>query len=455
MGGQGGIAMADICLGCLSPHAPLLIPEVGQEDLEKVRATREAMEEMGRWLWEAAPETVVVISPHGTVFYDAVGIMTEKRLEGDFGSFGYRGIKLAYDNDLELMEAIVRNMAADGLKTQQIDKERARRLGVPGVLDYGTLVPLYYLEGDFRLVSMSMALLSYGELYRCGKAIRAAAREVGRRVAVIASGDLSHRLIEGAPAGYDPMGAKFDQLLLERIADWDVEGILAMDRELVERAGECGLRPVTMLLGAMDGLDVIPKVISYEGPFGVGYGVAVMAPIGLGLERVADEELPGMLARRAVAEYLTRGRVIDPPKVLPAFMKGRAGTFVTITKGNHLRGCIGTIESTKGNIAEEIIANAIQAAMEDPRFPPVGVGELAELSFSVDILSPLEPVAELSQLDPKQYGILVRRGRRAGLLLPDIEGINTVDEQLRIAKQKAGIGPEEQVEVLRFRVDRY
>ncbi|NLN15917.1 MAG: AmmeMemoRadiSam system protein A [Firmicutes bacterium] len=447
--------MADICLGCLSPHAPLLIPDVGGADIRKVRATRAAMEEMGRWVWEAKPQTVVVISPHATVFYDAVGIMTEKRLEGDFGSFGYKRIRLAYDNDLELVDAIERHITADGLKVERIDKERARRFGVPGALDYGTLVPLYYLEGDFRLVAMSMALLSYQELYRCGRAIRAAARQVGRRVAVIASGDLSHRLIEGAPAGYDPMGAKFDRLLLERIEGWDVEGILAMDPQLVERAGECGLRPVTMLLGAMDGLDVMAKVISYEGPFGVGYGVVVIAPIGLGQERVAYEELPGVLARRAVAEYLLHGRVIDPPKVLPDFMKGRAGAFVTIYSGKHLRGCIGTIEGTRKTIAEEIIANAIQAATEDPRFPPVGVGELASLSFSVDILSPLEPVTELGQLDPKQYGILVRRGRRAGLLLPDIEGINTVDDQLRIAKQKAGIGPDEQVEVLRFRVDRY
>ena len=452
---QEGSAMADICLGYLSPHAPLLIPEVGREDTKRVQATRAAMEEMGRRVREAMPQTVVVISPHGTVFYDAVGIMTEKRLEGDFGSFGQKGIRLTYHNDLELVEAIQRNMAADGLKSQGIDNRRARELGVPGALDYGTLVPLYYLQGDFRLVSMSMGLLSYLELFRCGRAIRAAAREVGRRAAIIASGDLSHRLIEGAPAGYDPWGARFDKLLLEQIEAWDVGGILAMDPELVERAGECGLRPVTMLLGAMDGLDVRPSVVSYEGPFGVGYGVAVITPIGLGKSRLADEELPAMLARRAVVEYLTHGQVIDPPEVLPSFMKGRAGAFVTIKKGKHLRGCIGTIEGTKETIAEEIIANAIQAATEDPRFPSVGLEELDDLSFSVDILSPLEPVAELGKLDPKQYGILVRRGRRAGLLLPDIEGINTVDEQIRIAKQKAGIGPDEQVEVQRFRVDRY
>ena len=133
-------------LSVASPHAPLLIPDVGGADIRKVRATRAAMEEMGRWVWEAKPQTVVVISPHATVFYDAVGIMTEKRLEGDFGSFGYKRIRLAYDNDLELVDAIERHITADGLKVERIDKERARRLESQGAR-LRTPVPLYYLEG--------------------------------------------------------------------------------------------------------------------------------------------------------------------------------------------------------------------------------------------------------------------------------------------------------------------
>ncbi len=161
------------------------------------------------------------------------------------------------------------------------------------------------------------------------------------------------------------------------------------------------------------------------------------------------------LARQAIQEYIRHGRIITPPQVLTQEMAQRAGTFVSLKKGGQLRGCIGTFMPTKTNVAEEIIRNAIAAATEDPRFPPVREEELDELEVSVDVLSPPEPVQDLSQLDPKQYGVIVVKGPRKGLLLPDLEGVDTVEEQLRIAKMKAGILPEEDCEVYRFKVRRY
>lgn len=161
------------------------------------------------------------------------------------------------------------------------------------------------------------------------------------------------------------------------------------------------------------------------------------------------------LARDAIEAYVRDRRVIAPPQELTEEMKERAGAFVSIKKHGQLRGCIGTFLPTKTNLAEEVIRNAIAAATEDPRFPPVREDELKDLEVSVDVLSAPEPVNDLSELDPKKYGVIVVKGPRKGLLLPDLEGVDTVEEQLRIAKLKAGILPDEDCEIYRFNVRRY
>jgi AmmeMemoRadiSam system protein A len=170
---------------------------------------------------------------------------------------------------------------------------------------------------------------------------------------------------------------------------------------------------------------------------------------------MADRDPYVELAREAIEEYVLRRRVISPPPWLPAELrKRRAGAFVTLKKRGELRGCIGTYLPTEPSLAEEIIKNAIHSATQDPRFPPVRPEELPELSVSVDILSPPEPASE-DELDPKVYGVIVESGWRRGLLLPDLEGVDTVEEQLRIAKLKAGIDPGEPVRIWRFTVERH
>jgi len=160
------------------------------------------------------------------------------------------------------------------------------------------------------------------------------------------------------------------------------------------------------------------------------------------------------LAKEAVEKYV-QGKEIARPKALTPEMKERAGVFVSIKKRGILRGCIGTFEPTKPNVAEEIIFNAISSATRDPRFPSVTPNELPELTYSVDILTKPEPVASKSELDPKKYGVLVEYQGKRGLLLPDLEGVNTVDQQIEIACAKAGISPDDPVKLYRFQVRRY
>jgi hypothetical protein len=160
------------------------------------------------------------------------------------------------------------------------------------------------------------------------------------------------------------------------------------------------------------------------------------------------------LARRAVESYVKSRDVISPGELAPE-MRERAGVFVSLKKHGQLRGCIGTFEPTQPSVAEEIIHNAISSATGDPRFSPVGLSELDNIDYSVDILTHPEPVEDKSQLDAKKYGVIVAAGRRRGLLLPDLEGVESVDMQISICRQKAGIMPAEPVKLYRFEVRRY
>ena len=161
------------------------------------------------------------------------------------------------------------------------------------------------------------------------------------------------------------------------------------------------------------------------------------------------------LARKAIGAYINEGRRISPPPELPAELKETAGVFVSLHKKEELMGCIGTFLPTKPSIAEEIISNAIESSTKDPRFVPVKKDELAELEISVDVLTKPEPVSNIDELDPKKYGIIVHSGGRRGLLLPDLEGVDTPEKQIAICRRKAWIGDDEPIEIQKFRVKRY
>jgi len=160
------------------------------------------------------------------------------------------------------------------------------------------------------------------------------------------------------------------------------------------------------------------------------------------------------LAKRSVESYVRKGKVVQVKRLTPE-MKPKAGVFVSIHKGGELRGCIGTIEPQRNNVAEEIIANAINSARRDPRFYPVTSDELGELEYSVDVLTEPRPVRSRKQLDARRYGVIVEARGRRGLLLPDLEGVESAEEQIGICRQKAGIAPDEPAKLYRFEVKRY
>lgn len=172
-------------------------------------------------------------------------------------------------------------------------------------------------------------------------------------------------------------------------------------------------------------------------------------------ENRKEKSIYTQIARKALEDKVKKDAPPEPFEDLPPDLQKPGAAFVSLKKDGQLRGCIGTLSPTQKNLAEEIAVNAVNAGLSDPRFSPVTPSELEHLTYSVDVLTEPEKVDDPSQLDPREYGVIVRRGRRAGLLLPALEGVNTVEEQLHIAKQKAGLGPDEPVEIYRFRVERY
>ena len=172
--------------------------------------------------------------------------------------------------------------------------------------------------------------------------------------------------------------------------------------------------------------------------------------------KAKEESAYVRLAQETIENYIKQGKIITPPLGLPGDMiNQKAGVFVSLKKNGNLRGCIGTFIPTQENIAQEIIKNAISAAVDDPRFSPVTASELGDLIISVDVLSPPEEISDILELDPKKYGVIVSSGYKKGLLLPDLEGVDTAGEQVDITKRKAGIYPDEKVKLHRFEVKRY
>lgn len=442
----------------VAPHPPIMIPEVGGSAIEEVRASIAAMEKITERIIASGAETIVLISPHAPLESRAFVAYQSDVLKGSFASFRAPETEVEASLDREFLSAIKREALAEGYEIVPIDGRN---------LDHATSVPLYFLQRNGwngKLISLGYTFLSNEDHLKFGSCIRAAADLNDKPIALIASGDLSHRLRVNSAAGYNKDAHLFDQEVVEAIEECALERIVNIDPNLRSLAGECGFRSMLVAIGATDGLNRNCEVLSYEAPFGVGYMIAQLAREEgkLGQTEITGEQHLSLgpeedlaaLARRAVETFILEGWQVKPAS---SGLKFRGACFVSIkTETGDLRGCVGTIEPVKESLEEELITNAINAASRDPRFPCVTPAELTTLRYSVDVLSGLEPTS-IDQLDPKIYGVVVEEaiGTRRGVLLPDIERVSSVEQQVNIARRKAGITPESVVNLFRFRVARY
>lgn len=443
----------------IMPHPPIIVPDIGRGNEAEAAETIGGCQTVAAKIRELEPETIIIITPHGPVFQNALCIGAGERLSGDFGRFGHRGISFEFQNDTELLSKIAGRLNKHGIGVVVNDTEARKNYGIDSDVDHGALVPLYFITreySDFKLVHITYGMLDAPGLYACGMAINEAVGETGRNAVLVASSDLSHRLKDDGPYRFDPNGPVYDEFVVKCFKDKDFAGFMDADSVIRECAGECGHRSMNIAIGVFEGRDTETEVLSYEGPFGVGYMTASIKGMGpgesvLAVYRRSRESEYVRLARNTIEKYILTGETKVPGK------RGldKKGTFVSIKKHGRLRGCIGTIGPTTDSIEDEIIDNAIKAAVGDPRFDPITADELDDLDISVDVLFPPEPIDSRDMLDVREYGVIVSKGFRRGLLLPNLEGVNSIDEQINIALEKAGISPDENYSMERFRVVRH
>ena len=441
----------------IAPHPPIMVPEVGGEAIAQVQGSIAAMAELARRIILSGAETVVLISPHAPLDARTFVAYHSATLHGDFANFRAPSTLVEFPLDEQLLATISQTAAAAEYEVTNLKNQ---------ALDHGTAVPLYFLDrGGWRgrVVALGYSFLANEDHLRFGSCIRKAVDTAGRAVAFVASGDLSHRLQPSSPAGYQPTAYRFDEAVVDAIDQNSPDKIIEIDHDLRRTAGECGYRSMLVALGAIRELAPVCEVLSYEAPFGVGYLVAQLTSAKAETRNatasgneVGTMELPA-LARLAIETFVRTGKSLATPDRPSALLAARAACFVSIkTNDGELRGCVGTIEPIRETLAEELIANAINAATRDPRFDPVAAEELGRLRYSVDVLGATEP-ADFADLDPRTYGVIVEdeSGKLRGLLLPDIPGVETAAQQVDIAARKAGIPAGAAVKLSRFRVDRY
>lgn len=258
----------------ISPHPPIIVPGIGSsQDLQKVASTVAAMRKLANIFRETEIETLLVISPHALIYPDRFNIGAMKKLFGTFASFGSPDIILEFPNNLELAQQIDHQAADNDIKTLLYDNG-----GEFLELDHGIMVPLYYLtlhqESALKVVPIAYSNLDRAKHFAFGQVIGETIKKYPERCGVIASGDLSHRLIQGAPGGYSEAGKEFDKKIVADLKAGNSQEIMYYDEDFVNDAGECGYRSVLIMMGILDGLKLKPDILSYEGTFGVGYLVA-------------------------------------------------------------------------------------------------------------------------------------------------------------------------------------
>ena len=452
------------------PHPPILLPEVGRGEEKKISGTDRAYREAAELVRELAPETIVLISPHSVMYADYFHISPGENAQGDMRQFRAPQVKIRVDYDSAFVESLEKTASKADFPAGTLGERNPE-------LDHGTMIPLYYVNQyaqDYRLVRIGLSGLPLTDHYRIGQMIRQTADSLCRRVVVIGSGDLSHKLRKDGPYGLSKEGPEYDERIMDVMGRAAFDELFDFDEIFCDRAAECGHRSFCIMAGALDGLELETRELSHEGPFGVGYGVCTYRVTGerssrhcLEIwknrqrksleEKRRKEDDYVRLARATINSWVGEKRRPSLPENLPEEMlKKRAGVFVSLHKDGRLRGCIGTIQAARNSIAEEIVENGISAATKDPRFSPVRPEELDALEISVDVLGEPEKISSKEELDVKRYGVIVSKGFRRGLLLPNLDGIDSVDEQVSIALQKAGLSAREKnYEMERFEVVRH
>ena len=437
------------------PHPPLILKEVGKGREKQIEKTIDSYQQIAEDISLINPDTIIISSPHTTYYSDCFYVSGSTNVRGSFANFGAPEVTYNEEIDQELVNEIDNISQKKGfpIKVEKND-----------ILDHGTMVPLYFIRKKLpktKIVIVGLSTLPLITNYQFGTIIREAVDNIERKVVFVASGDLSHKLQEYGPYGFIKEGPIYDKKIMETMSSKKFNELLEYDEDFLEKASECGHRSFTIMAGAFDGYEVEAKEYSHEDITGVGYGICSFYPKRKDNNRLFKNKYLSStdecvnLAKKTLTSYIKNQEIIKVPSDISSYLlENKSGAFVSIHKYGELRGCIGTILPTRESLAEEIIYNAISASTRDYRFSPITEEEIEDLEINVDILSKPEDISSKEMLNPKEYGVIVNQGYKRGLLLPDLEGIDDIDQQISIAKMKAGITDGE-YKLQRFRVIRH
>lgn len=434
-----------ILAGFIVPHPPLIVAEIGRGQQNQVRKTIDSYRSVAQQIAKLKPETIIISSPHCELHRDKFHISTGTKASGSFADFAAPQVSFEQTYDTHITNELIGLCKKNNVPIATNDKSSA-------VLDHGTMLPLYFIKKvypDFKLVRLGLSWTTMKTHFRFGQLVAQAVSSCGSNAVYVASGDLSHKLQPYGPYGFAKEGPVYDDLLIRTCEKGALSELAEFDEQLCANAAECGHRSFVILSGALSNMPVRSKVLSHETVTGVGYGVCTFYPI-------KPEDPYVALAQKAIRAFVTTGEKIPVPDDTPnELVDTRAAAFVSIHKHGSLRGCIGTILPTEPSLAQEIISNAISACSRDWRFDPVTPDELDDLEINVDVLTEPELIDSKDKLDVRRYGVIVTSAAKRGLLLPDLEGVDSVDQQISIAMQKGGIRQNEPMTLHRFEVVRH
>ncbi len=456
------------------PHAPVIIPKIGAEDHIICRKTYRGVDKIGQEIADLKPKRIVVVTPHGPLFSDAIAVLSSNQLRGDFTDFGCDNIELNFNNDLSFVNKLQIDCSKKDIYIAKVNKQFAKNYDVSADVDYGALVPLYFVNQyyqQYEVVVITYGLLSVLELYTFGTILRNVIEQTSKSTVFIASGDMAHTLVNSAGYIYNDKGSRYDFMVQNVLTERDIMEFVKYPLKLVSSARTCSYHSLSILFGMYDKKIFDAKIYSYEHPFGVGYlsvGIDEMVGIApslmdeiaeydlqkkMSLENSADDYIK--LARDVVVYYTKYGRrpLIDSSQY--KIENKKAACFVSIYNTAGLRGCVGTVEPVHSDIVQEIISNTIAAATTDERFTPVTSAELSDLRIVVDVVASPEKIKSFIELDVKRYGLIVRKEEKIGVILPDLPDITSSSKQINVALRKAGIDKFDYYDMYRFEVERH
>jgi AmmeMemoRadiSam system protein B/AmmeMemoRadiSam system protein A len=374
-------------------------------------------------------DTFIILGPNHTGLGKAFSIMTQGFWRTPLG-------------DVEIDSELARNIATLSSYLEKDSDAHRYEHSIEVQLPF-----LQYFKKNIKFVPIILAQADGAVYKEIGKAIARAVKKLKREVIIIASSDMTHYESQASAKEKDNRA---------------IEAMLALNEdELMDRVERlkismCGFAPAISLITAAKALGAEKaELVRYQTSGDTtGDHSSVVGYAGLIFKNHKMSPI-AKIAKEAVETFVKDGKIISPPVKPTREMKKKAGVFVSLHKFGKLRGCIGTFEPAQEDVAREIITNAISSATRDPRFPSITASELDDLRYSVDVLTKPAPVKDKNRLNPKKHGVIVECNLRRGLLLPDLEGVDTVEKQIDICCQKAGIEPCETVNLYCFSVKRY